>query len=108
MAAAIVDLDINEGETFLMATEFWEDVDNTIPVDISAWIWEGAFKIGTKFIPMGINVLPDVVNAIEITVDYSTMVELSSKGTYDIEALVGTEKFRVFQGAVRVSQEVTA
>ena len=104
MEAATIDLDINEGETFIMVAEFWEDQDNTIPTDISSWVFEGMFKIGTKLIPMTMSITTP--NFMEATVDYQDMTELGSQGRYDIEALQGTEKFRLFQGAVRVSQEV--
>ena len=108
MAAAVVDLSINEGETFIMSLEFWEDVDNTLPIDVSNDTFAGSFKIGTTTIPMTITHLTPAVNVIEAKVDYALMVDLSSKGKYDIEQLTpDAEKFRVIQGDVRVSQEVT-
>ncbi len=108
MAAAIVDLDINEGDTFLMTVEFWEDVDNTLPIDITNETFTGSFKIGTKTIPMTFSVLVPAVNVLEATVAYTLMGDLSSKGKYDIDQLTpANEKFRLMQGDVRISPEVT-
>ncbi len=108
MAAAIVDLDINEGDSFVMTLEFWEDADNTIPIDITADVFTGAFQIGTKYIPMTTTISAPAVNVLTATVDYSTMVDLSSKGKYDIDQLIPSgEKFRLIQGVVRINQEVT-
>ncbi len=104
--AAIVDLDINEGETFIMAIEFWSDQDNTIPIDVSSDVFTGSFKIGTKSIPMAFSFLQ--TNIIEAKVEYTEMAVLSNAGKYDIEQLdVAGDKFRIMQGNVRVSQEVT-
>ena len=108
MAAAVVNLDkVNEGETFIMSLEFWDDVDNTIPIDVSTDTFTGSFKIGTKTIPMTITHLTPAVNVIEAKVDYALMTDLSSKGKYDIDQLnISGDKFRLIQGDVRVSQEV--
>ena len=107
MAAAIVDININEGETFIMSLEFWDDVDNTIPIDVSTDTFTGSFKIGTKTIPMTITHLTPAVNVIEAKVAYSLMTDLSSKGKYDVDQLnTSGDKFRLIQGDVRVSQEV--
>jgi len=106
MAAAIVDLDINEGDTFTMSLEFWENQDNIIPIDISNDTFKGSFKIGQKRIDMTINHLS--TNAIEATVNHSLMHDLSARGAYDIDQLtVEGENYRVIQGAVRISPEVT-
>jgi len=109
MAAAVVNLDkVNEGETFIMSLEFWDDVDNTIPIDVSTDTFTGSFKIGTKTIPMTITHLTPAVNVIEARVAYSLMTDLSSKGKYDIDQQnTSGERFRLIQGDVRVSQEVT-
>ena len=107
MAAAIVDININEGETFIMSLEFWDDVDNTIPIDVSTDTFTGSFKIGTKTIPMTMTHLTPAVNVIEAKVAYSLMTDLSSKGKYDVDQLnTSGDKFRLIQGDVRVSQEV--
>jgi len=107
MAAAIVDININEGETFIMSLEFWDDADNTIPIDVSTDTFTGSFKIGTKTIPMTMTHLTPAVNVIEAKVAYSLMTDLSSKGKYDIDQLnTSGDKFRLIQGDVRVSQEV--
>ncbi len=107
MAAAIVDININEGETFIMSLEFWDDVDNTLPIDVSTDTFTGSFKIGTKTIPMTITHLTPAVNVIEAKVAYSLMTDLSSKGKYDVDQLnTSGDKFRLIQGDVRVSQEV--
>ena len=107
MAAAIVDLDINEGDTFVMDLELWENEEETIPIDVTGHTFSGAFQIGTKYIPMTITHALPAVNVISITVPYTDMANLSSKGKYDIDQLIGTEKFRLLQGKVRVSAEVT-
>ena len=108
MAAAIVDLDINEGDTFVMTMELWENRDNTLPIDVSKDTFTGSFKIGTKTIPMTIKVLDPAVNVVEATVAYSLMVNLSNTGKYDIDQLTQYgERYRLIQGNVRVSQEVT-
>lgn len=107
MAAAIVDININEGETFIMSLEFWDDVDNTLPIDVSTDTFTGSFKIGTKTIPITITHLTPAVNVIEAKVAYSLMTDLSSKGKYDVDQLnTSGDKFRLIQGDVRVSQEV--
>ena len=108
MAAAILDLDINEGETFLMSIDLWENVDQTIPIDITGSTFSGAMQIGQKYIPLTITIKAPAVNVIEATVDYTTMVDLANTGKYDIEQLTPQgEKFRLIQGRIRVNQEVT-
>jgi len=108
MAAAVLDLEVNEGDTFVMSLEFWSDVDNTIPIDITTDTFSGSFKLGTKTIPMTFEVKLPATNVLEATVAYSQMSDLSSKGKYDIDQLtVANEKFRVIQGNVRVNSEVT-
>jgi len=107
MAAAIVDLDINEGDTFIMTLEFWENQDNTQPMDITTSTFKGSFQFGAVNIPMTILISSTAVNAIEARVDYSLMGDLPNKGKYDIDQFVDGDNFRVIQGDVRVSQEVT-
>ena len=108
MAAAVVDLDINEGDTFVMTLELWEDADNTIPIDVTASTFKGSFKIGTKLIPMTVVVQAPATNVIEASVAYSLMADLASQGKYDIDQLTQYgESYRLIQGNVRVSQEVT-
>ncbi len=107
MAAAIVDLDIDEGNTFIMTIEFWSDVDNTIPIDITTDTFTGSFQFGTKNIPMTFTISP-VGNVLEAKVAYSLMANLPNKGKYDIDQLdVANDKYRLIQGDVRVNQEVT-
>ena len=108
MAAATVDLEIDEGDTFIMTLEFWVNADGTIPMDISGDTFTGAFKIGTKFIPMTITTSSSVTNVIELRVDQTLMKDLSTKGRYDIDQLTNGDNFRLLQGAVRVSPEVVA
>ena len=108
MAAAVVDLDINEGDTFIMSIEFWENVDNTIPSDITTSTFTGTFKIGTKDIPITCAVSTYANNVLELLVAYSLMRDLASKGRYEVDQLtVDNENFRLIQGAVRVNQEVS-
>jgi len=109
MAAAIVDLDINEGDTFIMALEFWEDADNTVPIDITTDTFAGSFKFGTNLIPMTFTVLAPATNALEAKVEYSLMSSLPNKGQYDIDQTnADGDRYRLIQGVVRVNQEVTA
>ncbi len=105
--AAVVDLDINEGDTFIMSMELWEDEDNTIPIDVSADTFTGSFKFGTKLIPMQVVVSGQASNVVEASVSYTLMGSLSTQGKYDIDQLSNGERFRFMQGDVRVDQEVT-
>jgi len=108
MAAAIVDLDINEGDTFIMSMELWENVDNTIPIDVSKDVFTGSFKIGTKTIPMTVIVKDATLNVVEATVAYELMSDLSTSGKYDIDQTTPSgERYRLIQGNVRVNKEVT-
>jgi len=111
MAAAIVDLDINEGDTFLMTLEGWENADNTIPIDWSADTFKGSFEFNGVNIPMVLTLYPStgpIQNVLEATVACSLMVDLPSKGKYDIDQMLPSgECYRLIQGNVRVSQEVT-
>ena len=107
MAAAVVDLDINEGDTFTMTIEFWSDIDNTIPIDITGDTFSGTFRFGQKLIPMTCSVLDPAINVLDVSVDYALMGDLSSKGKYDIDQLTPqNERYRLMQGNVRVDQEV--
>jgi len=106
--AAVVDLDINEGDTFVMSLDFWSDSDNTIPIDITSDMFKGSMKIGTKIIPMTIAISTVAVNSIQATIAYQLMGDLSSKGKYDIDQLTNAgENYRIIQGSVRVNAEVT-
>ena len=107
MAAAVVDLNINEGETFIMSLEFWEDKDNTIPIDVTSWSLYGQFLIAEKRIPMALTKLAPAINAVEARVNYNLMTDLKTQGKYDIEVQSGADRFRLMQGSVRVSPEVT-
>jgi len=107
MAAAILDVDINEGETFLMSIEFWEDSDNTIPVDITRDTFTGAMQIGQKYIPIDMSFGSLTVNVLNMEIPYGTMVDLAKTGKYDVEQQQGDEKFRLIQGRIRVNKEVT-
>jgi len=105
MPAAIVDLDINEGDTFLMDLEFWEDADNTLPIDITLSTFKGSFLIGTKTIPMTITKID--LNVIHVEVACGLMGDLQKQGRYDIDQMTAGENFRLMQGNVRVNKEVT-
>ena len=107
MAAAILDVDINEGETFLMSLEFWEDSDNTIPIDITRDTFKGAMQIGQKYIPIDMTFGTATINVLNMEVPYGTMVDLAKTGKYDVEQQQGTDMFRVIQGRIRVNKEVT-
>ena len=106
MAAAVVDLDINEGDTFMMTIEGWEDQDNTLPMDWSTSTFLGSFEFSGVNIPMTVTLLTQ--NIIEASVAHSLMVDLPRKGKYDIDQLTNTgERYRLIQGRVRVNAEVT-
>jgi len=107
MAAATLDLDINEGDTFIMALDFWSDVDNTIPIDVTTSTFTGSFRFGNTLVPMVVTQSTYAVNVIEAKVAYTAMVDLPTQGRYDIDQLTDGDKFRLIQGNVRVSQEVT-
>jgi len=106
MATAILDVNINEGDTFVMDIEFWHNIDQTLPIDISNDIFAGSFEFAGKNIPMVCTIIG--VNVLEVKVDYTVMVDLPKKGKYDIDQTTeGDERFRIMQGDVRVSAEVT-
>lgn len=105
--ATRLDLDIDEGSTFIMAIEFWYDEDNTQPIDITEDSFTGTFKFGEKLIPMTLSISPNTNNVISASVHYGLMGNLTSSGKYDIDQLSGNAKFRLLQGVVRVNQEVT-
>ena len=105
--AAVVDIDINEGDTFLMSLDFWSDADNTIPIDITSSVFKGSFQIGEKLIPMVMTISSSAVNVLEASVAYTLMGDLSKQGKYDIDQLENGENFRVIQGSVRVNPGVT-
>ncbi len=108
MASAVVDLDINEGDTFVMTLDFWDDVDNTLPIDITNDTFKGSMKIGTKLIPMTITTSVVAVNSIQAVIDYQLMGDLAKSGKYDIDQLTSAgENYRIIQGRVRVNAEVT-
>jgi len=106
MATAILDIKVNEGDTFIMTLDFWENADHTIPSDLTGITYAGQFKIGNKYIPMTNTKLAE--NVIEFKVASSSMKELGNKGTYDIDEMFNGETFRILQGDVRTSAEVTA
>ena len=108
MGAAIVDLEINEGHTFVMSLELWENEDNTIPIDVSSDTFIGSFEFSGVNIPMVVVLMDGTTNVIEATVSHTSMVDLPTKGKYDIDQLQADgERYRLIQGRVRVNQEVT-
>ena len=108
MATAILDININEGDTFVMSLDFWSDVDQTLPIDITNDTFKGSMMIGTKLIPMTITTSATAVNAIQAVIDYNLMGDLAKSGKYDIDQLTSAgENYRVIQGRVRVNAEVT-
>jgi len=108
MAAVIVDLDIDEGDTFVMMVEFWSDVDNTLAIDIREDTFQGSFQFGKVNIPMVCTISPYATNVLEASVAYTLMIDLPSKGKYDIDQTIpSNERYRLIQGNVRVNQEVT-
>ena len=102
MAAAIVDLNVNENETFEMTMTYWEDADKTLPVDLTDWTFEGAFNFKNLCIPM---TFTKDANSVLARVEASDMNNLPIKGSYSIEASDTTSTFRVQQGKVRVDKE---
>ena len=106
--AAVLDLDINEGDTFTMSMELWENEDNTIPLDVSADTFIGSFEFSGNNIPMVMTVSGDANNVVNASVTYAQMGNLPSKGMYDIDQLnTAGERYRLIQGRVRVNPEVT-
>ncbi len=105
MATAIVDMDVNEGSTFVFTMDLWENDDGTIPVDLTEWSFEGSIDVSTKCIPLTITT---IANGITVEADSSLMVDLPKSGKYDVEwtHMVSGEKFRLIQGNLRISQEV--
>lgn len=103
MAAAILDIDINEKETFEMAIEFWDNTDLTEPIDISGWAFNGAFKFSSACIQMS---FITVDNSVSIRVEASELVDLPSKGSYTIEANSGSDTYRIQQGKVEVDRSI--
>jgi len=107
MAAGIFDININEGDTFVLSLEFWSNEDNTIPLDLTLIEFSGAFQIGSKYIPMVCTKSTDIINVMTATVSYSQMTDLSTQGKYDIDSMQDGERFRVIQGSVKINKEVT-
>ncbi len=106
MATAILDVDINEGDTFVMDIEFWQNVDQTIPSGILTDTFAGSFEFAGVNIPMVCTTL--AINVLEVKVEHTLMVDLPKHGKYDIDQTsLGGERFRIMQGNVRVSAEVT-
>ena len=99
MAAAIVDININEAETFEMAIEFWENQDLTIPIDLTGWTFKGAFKFTDRCVPMAFTV---VNNGVTARIEADQLRNLPVKGSYSIESNDGTDTLRVQQGSIRV------
>ncbi len=108
MAATTLDLDINEGDTFVMEIELWENADRTIPSDVTADTFFGSFEFSGNNIPMIVTMVPGTVNVIEARVNYQQMVNLPAVGVYDIDQLTqADERYRLIQGSVKVNNEVT-
>ena len=103
MAAAIVDININEGETFEMSLSFWVNNDLTEPIDISDWVFKGAFSFSDACIPM---VFTKVDNSIKARVEASALVDLPSIGSYTIEASDISDTYRIQQGNVSVDRSI--
>ena len=103
MAAAIVDININEAETFEMSIEFWENSDLTEPVDITGWTFNGAFSFSSACIPM---TFTTHANSIVCRIEASALVDLPSKGKYTVETTNVTDTYRVQQGTIRVDKVV--
>lgn len=103
MAAAVVDLNINEAETFEISLEFWEDSDLTVPTDISSWTFKGAFSFSTSCIPMAFTKFD---NSVMVRVEASALRDLPPIGTYTIESTTLGDTIRIQQGSVRVDRSV--
>ena len=102
MAAAVVDVNINEHETFEMTLVYWENEDRTIPLDLTGWTFDGAFNFGSVCIPMAFTVNE---NEVLVRVEADQLINLPRKGTYSIEASNGADVYRLQQGKVRVDKE---
>ena len=104
MATPTVNLDINEHETFEMSLEFWENDDRTLPIDITAWSFNGAFNFGSLCIPFTYTI--GNTNSVVFRVEANQLVNLPNQGTYSIEAISGNDTYRIQQGSVTVDKEV--
>ena len=103
MAAAVVDININEHETFEMTLSYWENNDRTLPLDLTGWTFNGAFNFGDLCIPMTFTING---NDVLVIVDADDLVNLPKTGSYTIEATDNTVTYRLQQGKVRVDKEV--
>ena len=103
MAAAVVDININEHETFEMVLSYWENVDRTVPIDLTGWTFVGAFKFTDLCIPI---TFTRVDNSVICRIEADQLVNLPKKGSYTIEANLGTDVIRLQQGKIRVDKEV--
>ena len=103
MAAAVVDININEHETFEMTLAYWDNEDRTLPLDLTGWTFDGAFNFGSLCIPMSFTVND---NEVLVRVEADALVNLPHKGTYSIEASNAGDVYRLQQGKVRVDKEV--
>lgn len=101
MAAAVVDLNINEGETFNMSLEFWENSDRTEPVDITGWTFNGTFSFSNLCVPMTFTVID---NSITANIEATELVDLPATGRYTVEASSVDGVYRIQQGTLTVDR----
>ena len=102
MAAAVLDLNINQHETWDMALSLWENEDKNIPLDLTDILFEGAFNFGDRCINMTFVVTDNNVSC-SIGADY--LRDLPLRGTYAIEATKLTgERSRLMQGQLIVDK----
>ena len=101
MAAAKVDLNINQGETWELQMEFWQNNDETLPIDISMWVFKGAMNFGSLCVPMSFN---SIDNTVAARIEADQLSDLPLTGTYAIEASNGFDTTRVLQGNIQVDK----
>jgi len=101
MAAAKLDINIEESVTWEMQLEFWENSDRTLPVDISSWTFSGAMNFSTACVPMTFSKLDNIVVA---RIEASALVDLPVKGFYTITANDTADTIRIQQGNVVVDR----
>ena len=100
-----VDLDINADETFEIELQYWDNVDRTLPIDISTWVFNGSMYFsGNLCIPMTFNIIN--TNTVNCRIEADQLVDLPSTGTYVIRADIGTDRVKLQEGKIRVNRNV--
>lgn len=99
--AAIVDININENETWVMVLSYWVNKDRTEPIDISSWVLNGTMSFSDRCIPMSFTTYE---NEITCRIEASELLALPLSGKYTIEVSSGSDLSRLQQGSVEVDR----